>query len=167
MALTPRGYPKPAATDPFANGWDAIADLADAVDADLAAQLPAAGAGEPTIRTGGVVIALDAVASWMRWRKVGGWVHLAFCAKTAAAGAAGRLTVDLPIAARIEAGGAVLPVGSASVLNAGAPNFQVGQAVVELGTGRVGVYVQAGVDMYAVALPTASHYLGQLLYEAA
>jgi hypothetical protein len=32
---TTRGLPKPEATDPLANGYDAIADLADALDADL------------------------------------------------------------------------------------------------------------------------------------
>lgn len=36
MLTTPnRGYPKPENTDPFAQGFDAIADLADALDTDL------------------------------------------------------------------------------------------------------------------------------------
>lgn len=32
---TPLGLPKPEITDPLANGWDAIADLADAIDARM------------------------------------------------------------------------------------------------------------------------------------
>jgi hypothetical protein len=33
--FTPRGYPKPEASDLISDGWDAIADLADALDSDL------------------------------------------------------------------------------------------------------------------------------------
>jgi len=55
-----RGYPKPAATDPVASGWDAIADLADAVDSDNAAQQATidslAGAGRTRIQAASVTL---------------------------------------------------------------------------------------------------------------
>lgn len=40
---TKRGLPKPQATDPLANGYDAIADLADALDDDLRGSATKAG----------------------------------------------------------------------------------------------------------------------------
>ena len=58
-----RGYPKPAATDPVASGWDAIGDLADAVDADNATQQATiddlAGAGRTRTQAASVTTAAN------------------------------------------------------------------------------------------------------------
>lgn len=68
---TPLGFPKPEATDRIALGYDQIADLADALDAYLAARLA---------DTGWVTAGLTLAAGWSdagsRIRKIGSLVML-------------------------------------------------------------------------------------------
>lgn len=74
-ALTPRGYPYPETTDRVADGWDAIRDLAVAVDSDLTAALAAVAANLAAVNTAldARLDVVEADTGWVAATLASGW----------------------------------------------------------------------------------------------
>jgi len=70
-ANTPRGYPYPQVTDRVADGWDAIRDLAVAVDADVAAVVSARTAADNALDAR--LDALESDTGWIAPALTAGW----------------------------------------------------------------------------------------------
>lgn len=81
---TPRGYPKPQASDLISDGWDAIADLADALDSDLdvvdtrldVVEADLATTPPGLVDSGWIAVASFASAGWANYG--GGWAAAAY-----------------------------------------------------------------------------------------